>query len=172
VTAGGRGIRAAAFLAAVLLLPPAVAEAQHARPALSAGRVLGETVGGAYAGIGGFVVGRYVGQRVGDFVGVSSDDTRNRIGFASGVLLGGLATAGTVYGIGNIGDQTGEFDATYLGTGIGFVAALGLARLTLGPAERPREGISTAGRWAMANVVALLPALGATIAFNSSRRAR
>jgi hypothetical protein len=159
------------FLAAWLLVP-AVLGAQQARPALSAGRVLGETLGGAYAGIGGFVIGRYLGERTGDIIGVQSDDTRSRIGFASGVLLGGLATAGTVYGIGNIGDQTGEFDATYLGTGIGFVAALGLARLTLGPAERPREGISTAGRWAMANVVALLPALGATIAFNSSRRAR
>lgn len=174
-----RGIRvaaglrvAAALLVASWFIAPTVLEAQQARPALAAGRVIGETVGGAYAGIGGFVVGRYLGERVGDIVGVSSDDTRNRMGFASGVLLGGLATAGTVYGIGNIGDQTGEFDATYLGTGIGFIAALGLARLTLGPAERPREGMSTAGRWAMANVVALLPALGATIAFNSTRRAR
>lgn len=172
MTAGVGRLCAAVLLAAVLFIAPSVLEAQQARPSLSAGRVIGETVGGAYAGIGGFVIGRYVGHRVGDMVGVSSDDTRNRIGFVSGVLLGGLATAGTVYGIGNIGNQTGEFDATYLGTGVGFIAALGLARLTLGPAERPREGISTAGRWAMANVVALLPALGATIAFNSSRRAR
>lgn len=147
-------------------------EAQQARPPLSAGRVIGQSVGGAYAGIGGFVVGRFLGERLGDAVGVASDDTRDRLGWASGVLVAGLATAGTVYAIGNIGDETGEFDATYLGTGIGFVAAVGLARLTLGPSERPRQGMSTAGRWALANVVALLPALGATIAFNSTRRVR
>lgn len=172
MTAGLRGFLAASLLGATWLTVPTQLSAQQARPSLSAGRIIAESVGGAYAGIGGFVIGRYLGERTGDIIGVQSDVTRDRIGFASGILLGGLATAGTVYGIGNIGDETGEFDATYLGTGIGFIAAVGLARLTLGPSERPREGISTAGRWAMANVVALLPALGATIAFNSSRRAR
>ena len=78
---------------AALLLVPALLDAQQARPALSAGRVIGETVGGAYAGIGGFVIGRYLGERAGDILGVQSDVTRDRIGFASGVLLGGLATA-------------------------------------------------------------------------------
>ena len=58
-----------------------------------------------------------------------------------------------------------------LETGIGFVAGLGVARMVLGPAGRPREGISTKARWATANVIAFLPAIGATIAFNSTRRA-
>jgi hypothetical protein len=42
----------------------------------------------------------------------------------------------------------------------------------LGPQERPREGMSTAMRWAAANVIALLPSIGATVGFNSSRRFR
>lgn len=163
-------MRTAALVLALLL--PGAAAAQQARPQLSAGRVTGELVAGTYAGIGGFLVGRYVGERLSDIGGAESDVTIRRIGLVSGVAAAGLATAGTVYGIGNIGDQTGEFSATYLGTGVGFVAAWGLSRALLGPAERPREGMSTGMRWAAANVIALLPSIGATVGFNSSRRFR
>lgn len=169
-----RGVTLALALGAPLCLAavPSRAAAQDLTPPLSAGRVLGEALGGTYAGIGGFVIGRFVGERAADVMGVANDRTRDRIGFTSGVVVAGLATAGTVYAIGNIDGQTGDFDATLLGTGVGFVGALGLARILLGPAERPREGISTAGRWAAANVIALLPSIGATIAFNQTRRYR
>ena len=165
---------AAIALSAIVLAAalPAVAAAQEQRPSLSAGRVTGEVVVGAYAGIAGFLMGRYAGERVSDLVGVESDRRRRSVGFASGVLIAGLATAGTVYGIGSIGDQTADFDATYLGTGVGFVAALGLARVVLGPGGRPREGMSTAGRWAVANAIALLPAAGAAVGFASTRRSQ
>lgn len=146
--------------------------AQQARPALSAGRVTGELIGGTYAGIGGFLVGRFVGERLADLAGAETDRAMDRVGITTGVLVAGLATAGTVYGIGNIGDQTGDFDATYLGSGVGFVAGWALSRAILGPAERPREGMSTAMRWTMANVIALLPSIGATVGFNSTRRSR
>lgn len=157
-------------LLAVALTVSAVAEAQQARPDLNAGRIAGEAFAGAYAGIGGFLIGRFVGERTSDIVGVDREETRRRVGFATGVVVAGLATAGTVYGIGNIGDETGDFDATMLGAGVGFVGAVALARMTLGPSERPREGMSTAMRWAAANVIALLPSIGATIGFNSTRR--
>ncbi len=150
----------------------ATLEAQQARPPLSAGRVTAEIVVGTYAGIGGFIVGRYVGERVGEVMGVTSEDTRRRLGYASGIFAGGLVTAGSVYGIGSMGEQTGDFATTYLGTGVGFVAAWALSRTILGPSERPRSGYSTAGRWAIANTIAFLPSLGATIAFNSTRRAK
>jgi hypothetical protein len=152
------------------LVVPTLAESQQARPDLNAGRIAGEAFAGAYAGIGGFLIGRYVGERTSDLVGVDREETRRRVGFTSGVVVAGLATAGTVYGIGNIGDETGNFDATLLGAGVGFVGAVLLARMTLGPSERPREGMSTAMRWAAANVIALLPSIGATIGFNSTRR--
>lgn len=144
--------------------------AQQARPPLNAGRVAGEVAAGTYAGIGGFFVGRYTGERLADILGAENDATIRRAGLLTGVTVAGLATAGTVYGIGNIGDETGEFSATYLGSGVGFVAGWALSRAILGPAERPREGMSTAMRWTMANVIALLPSLGATVGFNSSRR--
>lgn len=159
-------------VACALAIGSATLGAQQARPQLNAGRVTAEIVVGTYTGIGGFIVGRYVGERVGEIVGVTSEDTRRRLGYASGVFAGGLVTAGTVYGIGSMGDQTGDFATTYLGTGVGFVAAWGLSRAILGPSERPRSGYSTAGRWAIANTIAFLPSLGASIAFNSTRRAK
>jgi hypothetical protein len=158
------------FVAALWLVP--ALQAQQSRPALSAGRVTGELVGGTYAGIGGFLVGRFVGERLADLGGAESDRAMDRVGITTGVLVAGLATAGTVYGIGSIGDQTGDFDATYLGTGVGFVAGWALSRAILGPAERPRQGMSTAMRWTMANVIALMPSIGATVGFNSTRRMR
>jgi hypothetical protein len=158
--------------AAALFCVPFAIEGQEARPPLSGGRVAGEAFAGAYAGIGGFIIGRYIGERTSDVVGVRREDTRRRVGFATGVVIAGLATAGTVYAIGNIGDETGDFDATFLGAGVGFAGAMVLARMTLGPAERPREGMSTAARWAAANVIAFLPSIGATIGFNSTRRVR
>jgi hypothetical protein len=158
-------------LAFVLLLSSALpVAAQQARPPLAAGRVAGELVAGTYVGIGGYFVGRFAGERMADILGAERDATIRTVGLTSGVLVAGLATAGTVYGIGNIDNQTGEFSATYLGTGVGFVAGWALSRMMLGPQERPREGMSTAARWAVANVIALLPSIGATVGFNSSRR--
>jgi len=99
-------------------------------------------------------------------------DGRIALPLINEVVAAGLTTAGTVYGIGSIGDQTGDFATTYLGTGIGFVMAWGLQRSLLGPHERPRSGMSTAMRWTVANVLASLPAAGATIGFNSTRRTK
>lgn len=164
-----RALGMAALCALALAAAPAGAQRAE-EPRLNAGRVLGETVGGAYAGIGGFIVGRFVAEEAAELVGVTHEKTRRGLGWAGGILGGGLATAGAVYAIGNLGDQTGDFDATYLGTGVGFVAAIGMARILLGPDGRPPENSSTAMRWATANVIALLPAIGATIGFNSTRR--
>ena len=159
-----------ALALALLVATASSLEAQRARPPLNAGRVAGELAVGTYAGIGGFLVGRFVGERMADLLGAERDATMRAVGITSGVAVAGLATAGSVYGIGTIGDQTGDFSATYLGTGVGFAAGWALSRALLGPSERPREGMSTAARWATANVIALLPSIGATVGFNSSRR--
>jgi hypothetical protein len=165
------GIALCAAVAAVACVCAPLA-AQEARPSLSAGRITGELFVGAYAGIGGFFIGRYVGDRVGDGFGVTSEATRDRLRIGTGVLLAGAATAGAVYGIGSIGDQTGDFATTAAGTGVGLVAALALSRLVMPPEGRPQGGMSTGRRWATANVIALLPAVGATIAFNNTRQFR
>ncbi len=157
--------------AVALFFATGALEAQQiGKPRIEPVRVAGQVVVGGYSGIAGFVIGRFAAEGISDVVGIENETAMRRIGFVGGVIGGGLATAGVVYGIGNIGDQTGDFDATYLGTGVGFVAALGIARMILGPDGRPREGMSTSARWATANIVALLPAIGATIGFNSTRR--
>jgi hypothetical protein len=142
------------------------------RPRLDAGRVTGEIVVGAYAGIGGVLLGRRMGHEIASFVGAESEATIRRVEFVGAATGGIMATSGAIFGIGSIGDQTGDFSDTALGTTAGFVVAVGVARIMLGPDLRPAPGSSTAMRWAVANVLALLPAIGGTIAFNSSRRSQ
>jgi hypothetical protein len=142
------------------------------RPRLDAGRVTGEVLVGAYAGIGGVLLGRRVGHEIASFAGAESEATIRRAQFVGAAAGGIFATSGAIFGIGSIGDQTGDFSDTALGTTAGFVVAVGVARLMLGPDLRPEPGSSTAMRWTMANVLALLPAIGGTIAFNSSRRSQ
>ncbi len=168
-----RGLCAALTLCAlglVALAQPGAAQQQ--KPSLNAGRITGEVLAGTYVGIGGFLVGRVAGENLSDALRVESDRTRNRIGIGTGAVVAAFATAGVVYGIGNIGDETGDFDATLAGTGAGFVVALGLAHVLIGPGLRPPEGSSTRARWATVNVLALLPAAGAAVGFASTRRYR
>lgn len=155
-----------------LMLVAAVAEAQQQpTPRLEPARVAGQVVVGTYAGIGGFIVGRYVGEELVQRLGSEHEPTIRRVGFAAGTIGGGLATAGVVYGIGSLGDQSGDFDATALGAGVGFAASMALARLLLGPELDPPSGMRTTARWATANLIALLPAIGASVGFNATRRA-
>jgi hypothetical protein len=142
------------------------------RPRLDAGRIAGETIVGAYAGIGGFFLGRRIGGEIAGLAGAESEVTMRRSEFVGGAVGGILATAGSVYLIGTMGDQDGDFDSTVLGTSAGFVVAIGVARMMLGPDLRPTSGMSTAARWTIANVLAFLPAIGGTIAFNSTRRSQ
>ena len=165
--ARGSGLGA---LALALVFGTAAAAQQVEKPRLDAGRVAGEAIGGAYAGVAGYMVGRYAAISVGDLVGVENDVTRRRLGYAGGIVGGGLATAGVIFAVGSMGDQAGDFNATLLGTGVGFVAAVGIAKMFLGPDGRVRTGMSTRARWAAISVVALMPAIGGTIGFNSTRR--
>ena len=158
-------LSAAALVIALPAVSPAVSAAvlhaqEQPKPRLDAVRVAGEAFGGAYAGIGGFVLGRFVGTEIADLVGVESEVTRRRTGYATGMVTGAFATAGAVYLIGSMGDETGQFNATLLGTGIGYVAAVGIAQMFLDPEGRPRSGMSTRMKWTAINVVALLPAIG------------
>jgi len=158
-----------ALIATAFTARPAGAQ-QEPTPRLDGARVAGEVLGGAYAGIGGFFLGRYVGTGVADLVGVEHEVTRRRIGVATGFVGGGLATAGVVYAIGSMGDQAGDFNATALGTGVGFAAALAIGQMVFEPGGPPAGRRSTAMRWATINMLALLPAIGGTIGFNSTRR--
>jgi hypothetical protein len=165
----GVALPAATLLAATLLVSTPDAQPLD-RPRLDAGRVTGEVLVGAYAGIGGIFLGRHIAHEIAGAAGAESEVTIRRVEFVGAAAGGILATSGAIYGIGSIGDQTGDFSDTVLGTSAGFVVAVGVARIILGPDLRPPAETSTAVRWTIANVLALLPAVGGTIAFNSSRR--
>lgn len=150
--------------------PLAAAAAPITRPDLEPGRVVGELVVGSYAGITGFFLGHYVGQVVTSWVADPEDATRSRIAFVTGVAGAWVGTTAGVFAIGSIGNQTGSLGTTAFGAGIGAVAGAVLDRLVFAP----RSGNPTAGasavRWAETVVESFLPSIGATIAFNSSRK--
>ncbi|MBM3884949.1 MAG: hypothetical protein FJ361_03775 [Gemmatimonadetes bacterium] len=162
-------VLAAALCAGLGSARPLGAQALE-KPRLDAGRVTGEVLAGTYAGIGGFLIGRATAVRIAEGVGAVEEPTLRRAGWAGGILGGGLATAGVVYGIGRLGETAGDFDATWLGSGAGFVLSATVARLLFGADGAPPEGMRPAARWATINALALLPAIGATIGFNSTRR--
>ena len=79
-------------------------------------------------------------------------------------------TAASVSAIGNIGDQTGSYPAALAGTAGGVVAGLLLNQILYGHARLPSEPESSRLRWVEASLEAMLPSIGATIGFNSTRK--
>lgn len=146
--------------------PPAPA----GRPTLEPLRVGGEVLVGTYAGLGGFLIGRFIGGSIGDLMPASERDKEN-LAHVTGLVVGGLATAGGTFAVGAVrSNQTASYPATLLGAGAGYVTGLAVTRL-LFPRSRPSvTPEQSRARWLQATVQSLLPAIGATIAFNSSRR--
>lgn len=140
------------------------------RPDLEPGRVAGELLVGSYGGIGGFFLGRYAGLMITDLVASPTEDTRDGIAFASGVVGAWVGTTVGVYAIGNIGNQTGSLGTTAFGAGIGAVAGAFLDRLVFAPRSGDPSAGASAIRWGETVVESFLPAIGATIGFNSSRK--
>jgi hypothetical protein len=138
-------------------------------PALEAPRVAGELLAGAYASIGGYMVGSWVGGLAAEPL-PASDDTKEQISFATGVVGASFATAAAVSAVGSIGDQTGSYGAAVGGAAGGVVAGFLVNQILYGHARLPSQSESSRMRWVEASVEALLPSIGATLAFNSSRR--
>ncbi|MEA3247457.1 MAG: hypothetical protein U9Q74_14990, partial [Gemmatimonadota bacterium] len=162
--------RAAAVTAAGGANFAAAGTVHDGRPALEPARVVGELFAGAYAGIAGYFVGTWAGTVVADALPTESQDTKDKLGFAFGATGAALATAASVAAVGNIGDQTGSYPTALAGTAGGIAAGVLLNQLIYGHARLPTETSSSRMRWVSASIEALLPSLGATIAFNSTRR--
>ncbi len=140
-----------------------------ARPAVEPLRVAGEVAVGTYAGIGGYFLGSAIGNHI---AGRWPDQNEHTTAFiTTGFAYTGaaFATAGGVYAIGSMGDQRGSFSATMLGTGIGAGVGWVLDRTLFTP-NRDESAVASQRRWAETLVNSLLPSIGATIGFNSSRR--
>jgi hypothetical protein len=146
------------------------AEDPRPRPDLEPERVAGEVVLGATAGYLGYFAGRFVGVRVAELFAIESSGRRSAVINGFGYAAAGASTAGAVYGIGSIDGQTGEFGTTLLGAGVGFTVAVLVNQFVFRPRETPESSGSRAVRLAAEVVEVMLPAIGATIAFNSTRR--
>lgn len=140
------------------------------RPDLEPARVVGELFAGAYAGIAGYFIGTWAGSVLADALPTESQDTKEKIGFVFGASGAALATAASVAAVGNIGNQTGSYPTALAGTAAGIAAGVLVNQLIYGHARLPTETSSSRMRWVSASIEALLPSLGATIAFNSTRR--
>jgi hypothetical protein len=119
------------------------------RPPLSAIRVTGEILAGGVGGIGVGVAGFVVGLAIDHAIFVSLLEVTEELeGLGPCMVIGALAgytfgTAGGVYLVGSIGNETGSFWAALAGSSVGIM-----------------------GIW----VWGLGPPVGATIAFNLTRR--
>ncbi len=148
----------------------AVAPVGVRRPPLDAMRIGGEVVVGAYTGIAGFFIGRYAGLFIADALPHESENARDKVAMGAGIAGAALGTTGGVYVIGSIGDQTGSFGATLIGAGAGAVAGWLVYRVFIGSDRLSPSRATSRMRWLEASIEALLPSVGATIGFNSSRR--
>jgi len=138
-------------------------------PALRPERVAAEVVGGTYAGVAGYFVGRGIGTIATGMMSAERERARDRIVDAVGWVGAAFAIGGTVYAIGDMGAETGSFRDTMGGVAAGAATSLVLSRLVF-RGRLARNQASAARKWWVATLECSLPAIGGTIAFNASRK--
>lgn len=139
------------------------------KPALRPERVAAEVVGGTYAGVAGYFVGRGVGTIATSMMSAERERARDRIIDVVGWTGAAFAIGGTVYAIGDMGAETGSFRETMGGVAAGAATSLVLSRLVF-RGRIPKDQGSAARKWWVATLECSLPAIGGTIAFNASRK--
>ncbi len=139
------------------------------RPELRYERVGAEVAGGTYAGVAGYFIGRGVGTVATSMMSPDRDRLRDQIVDAVGWTGAAFAIGGTVYAIGDMGSETGSFRTTMAGVAAGATVSLALSKLVF-QGRIPADEGSAKRKWLMATLECSLPAIGGTIAFNSSRR--
>ena len=161
-----RKLWVASLLILVSLIWGGLEKAQAKKtPPLSGGRITGEILAGSVAATGGIVMGIGVGRII--HKGTKMVPGRKRrngedwgkiiwslIGGGAGLTLG--STIG-VYVVGNMGNETGDFPATWNGSVVGAILGGGGATLI------------SDSRKSMAIGVLIGSSIGATIAFNLTR---
>ena len=139
------------------------------KPAIRPERVAGEIVAGTYAGVAGYFLGRGIGTIATMMMSSEEDRTRDQIVNGVGLVGAAFAIGGTVYAIGDMGSETGSFPATMAGVTVGAAASLAISRVVFRGRVPADEG-SAKRKWLVATLESSLPALGATLAFNASRK--
>jgi hypothetical protein len=174
-------LRVAARLALLLAIAAGVAHAQFTTPRDETGvpaegkpdiryeRVAGEVVGGTYAGVLGYFIGRGAGTIATSMMSAEQDRLRENLVNGIGITSAAFAIGGTVFAIGNIGAETGSFRNTMVGVSAGVAASLLMSKFMF-KGRMPSDEQTSHRRWLMAALDASLPAIGGTIAFNASRK--
>jgi hypothetical protein len=142
---------------------------REGRPDVRYERVGMEVVAGTYAGLGGYFVGRGVGTVATMMMSAEHEKTRDNIVNSFGMVGGAFAIGGAVYAIGDMGSETGSFTTTMLGVGAGAGVGWALSKLVF-KGRMSANQASAKRKWLLATLECSLPAIGGTIAFNSSRR--
>lgn len=145
------------------------ASAQTRLPAPSVGRLAAEVVVGTAAIPLGFVAGGLLARRLARAFGASeaAASATARTGGGAGAAL---AAAAGVSAIGSRGPATGSFLASLGGAVGGGLVSYTLVRINRRPADAGETWRCGTACRVSALAIALLPATGATIAFNASRR--
>lgn len=149
--------------------PDQVGVPGQGRPDMRPERVALEAVGGTYAGLAGYFVGRSLGTVGTMMMSAEQEPTRDRIVHGAGIVGAAFAIGGTIFAIGDMGSETGSFRTTMLGVGAGAGVGFLLSRAVF-HGRTPADRGSAKRKWLMATLECSLPAIGGTIAFNSSRK--
>jgi hypothetical protein len=156
-------------LVALAAAVPALAAAQGDLRPLAATRVAAQLGAGLIAMPVGFVLGGRLTERAAERLGV--DDPRaSRVALAGAWVGAGLATAAGPALVGARGPGSGSYLAALGGAAAGGAGSLLLVRLNDRTGDGPRPACRL--RCTLAAVaVFTLPSIGATVAYNASRRA-
>lgn len=153
------------LLAFIALLPPAAhAQARADLPSLSSARVTAQVLAGTVAGPVAFFGGGIATKRVARAFG-ADDDQAGQAAYVGAYASTWLATATVPALIG----RDGKFPAALGGSALGMLAAAGLVRVGNWRYDGDRRDCGPLC-WTMGALVFALPSIGATIAYDQSRR--
>ena len=161
--------RALGTLGALGTLAAAGAPAAGAQ-SLGAARVGAQVVAGTAAlpvgYVGGGLATRWVARKLG-----ASDDAASSAADKGAIVGAALAAGGAVSLVGARGPGVGSFPAAVGGAALGGVASALVVRVARRPNEAPARPCKIGCVLASALIVAL-PSVGATVAYDASRRVR
>jgi hypothetical protein len=155
-------IAARTALAVGLLAAPLMA--QERAPELSSVRVGSQIVVGTLATPVAFIAGGLAAESLARTLG-ASDSLAKRFAYAGAYTSVWLAAATVPAAIG----RDGKYPAALAGSALGMTAAIGLVRLGNWRWDEDRRPCGPLC-WALGAVVVALPSVGATIAYDRSRR--
>ncbi len=165
-TGDGRGVRRLFLLAvaAAFLPPSALAQGRTDPPSLSSARVTAQVLGGTVAGPVAFFGGGIATKRVARAFG-ADDERAGRAAYVGAYASTWLATAAVPALVG----RDGKFPAALGGSALGMLAAAGLVRVGNWRYDGDRRECGPLC-WTMGALVFALPSIGATVAYDQSRR--